>query len=216
MIKIVVIDGNELVRDGLVKILVDRPGLDLVGKAGNGDEGLRLIRRLVPDVALVDIHTDGMSGLELMHRVMREQLHTRVVMLAVVNNVHLPRRIMDAGATGYLTKDSSTDELYAAVSHAARGQRYLAPVVAQRMALSTMDGEDSPFAALSGRELEVALMLVRGHSLGAIGERLHLSPKTVSTYKQRLFDKLGVNHVIGLLQMMVAFDLLDTRKLSTA
>jgi two-component system invasion response regulator UvrY len=97
-----------------------------------------------------------------------------------------------------------------AVRQVAGGRRYLAPAVAQQLALATLDGEGSPFDVLSSRELEVAMMLVRGKALTAIGEQLNLSPKTVSTYKQRLMEKLQVDHVISLAHLMTVHGLLDT------
>jgi len=210
MINIILIDDHELVRTGFKMILQQQPDMRVQGEAGTAEEGLRLIRNLQPEIALVDVHMPGMSGVELTERVIRAKLRTHVVILTVVDDARFPKRLLDAGALGYLTKGCSAAELLTAIRQVAQGRRYLAPAVAQQLALATLDGTDSPFDALSSREMEVAMMLVRGMPLTAIGERLNLSPKTVSTYKQRLMEKLRVDHIVGLAHMMTVHSLLDT------
>ena len=204
------VDDHELVRTGFRMILQQQPDVRIKGEAGTAEEGLRLIRTQAPDVALVDVHMPGMSGIELTERVIRAKLNTHIIVITVVDDARFPKRLLDAGALGYLTKGCSADELLVAVRQVAAGRRYLAPAVAQQLALATLDGHSgSPFDALSSRELEVAMMLVRGKPLTMIGEQLNLSPKTVSTYKQRLMEKLQVDHVLGLAHLMTAHGLID-------
>lgn len=210
MIQIAVVDDHELVRTGFRMILEQEPDLKVCGEAGNAEDGLRLIRKLKPQVAVVDVHMPGMSGIELTERACRAELPTHIVVVTVVDDGRFPKRLLEVGASGYLTKGCSADELVTAVRHAAIGRRYLAPVVAQRLALAAIDGTGSPFDALSSRELEVAMMLVRGKPLTLIGEQLNLSPKTVSTYKQRLMEKLRVDHVLGLAHLMTLHGLIDS------
>ncbi|KGI78331.1 histidine kinase [Oleiagrimonas soli] len=211
VIKVVLVDDHELVRTGFRMILQQQSDMAVVGEASTAEDGLRLLRAERPDVALVDVHMPGMSGVEMTERVVRAKLPTRIVVLTVVEDVRFPRRLLEVGALGYLTKGCSSDELVAAVRQVALGKRYLAPGVAQQLALATLDGEGSPFDALSSRELEVAMMLVRGLPLTAIAQHLSLSPKTVSTYKQRLLDKLKVDHVISLAHLMTAHGITDAR-----
>ncbi|HET8554775.1 MAG TPA: response regulator [Rhodanobacteraceae bacterium] len=213
MISVVLIDDHELVRVGFRMILENEPDIEIRGEAGSAEEGLNLIRTEQPDVALVDVHMPGMSGLELTERAARADLPTRIVILTVVNDARFPRHLLDAGAFGYLTKSCGPEELLTAVRKAADRQRYLAPSVAQKLAFSTLGSDDdAPFDVLSSRELEVAMMLVRGQSLNTIGEQLNVSPKTVSTYKQRLMEKLNVEHVVELAQLMMRHGLLDNRQ----
>jgi two-component system invasion response regulator UvrY len=212
VINVVLIDDHELVRTGFRMILQQQPDIRIRGEAGSAEEGLRLIRSLAPDIALVDVHMPGMSGIELTERVVRAKLHTHIVVVTVVDDARFPKRLLDAGALGYLTKGCAADELLNAVRQVASGRRYLAPSVAQQLALATLDGDGSPFDMLSSRELEVAMMLVRGKPLTLIGEQLNLSPKTVSTYKQRLMEKLQVEHVIGLAHLMTVHGLLDSQQ----
>lgn len=209
MINVVLIDDHELVRTGFRMILQQQADIQVVGEAGSAEEGLRLIRKLAPEIALVDVHMPGMSGIELTERVTRSKLNTHIVIATVVDDARFPKRLLDAGALGYLTKGCAADELLNAVRQVASGRRYLAPAVAQQLALATLDGKVSPFDSLSSRELEVAMMVVRGKPLTLIGQQLSLSPKTVSTYKQRLMEKLHVDHVISLAHLMAAHGLID-------
>jgi DNA-binding NarL/FixJ family response regulator len=210
VINVVLVDDHELVRTGFRMILQQQPDICIGGEAGSAEEGLRLIRTLLPDIALVDVHMPGMSGIELTERVSRAKLSTHIVIVTVVDDARFPKRLLDAGAQGYLTKGCSSEELVSAVRQVASGRRYLAPAVAQQLALATLDGNGSPFDVLSSRELEVAMMLVRGKPLTIIGEQLNLSPKTVSTYKQRLMEKLQVDHVLSLAHLMTVHGLLDS------
>lgn len=211
MIRVVLVDDHELVRAGFRMILSGQSDIEVIGEAGNAEDGLRLIRAQQPDVALVDVHMPGMSGIELTERVHRAELPTRIVILTVVDDARFPRRLLQTGALGYLTKACPADELVTAVRMVAQGRRYLDAIVARQMALASVDGERSPLEALSSRELEVALMLARGTAINDIAERLHLSPKTVSTYKQRLFEKLDVEHTIALAHLLGAHGLFDER-----
>lgn len=212
MIRVVLVDDHELVRVGFHMILQQQRDIEVLAEAGSAEDGLRLIHKHKPDVALVDVHMPGMSGVELTERVVRAKLSTRIVILTVVDDARFPKRLLDVGALGYLTKSCGADELVRAVRQVASGCHYLAPEVAHRLALSTLGPDGSPFDVLSSRELEVAMMLVRGTALTAIGDQLSLSPKTVSTYKQRLMEKLHVDHVVGLAHLMTAHGLLDARE----
>ncbi len=209
MIRVVLVDDHELVRSGFGLIFSGQPDIEVAGEASNAEDGLRLVRAIKPDVALVDVHMPGMSGIELTGRVQRAGLDTRIVILTVMQDAQFPRRLLQSGALGYLTKGCAAEELLQAVRTVARGKRYLDAAVAREMALSAVDGEGSPLESLSSRELEVALMLARGLAVNEIAKRLHLSAKTVSTYKQRLFEKLGVQHTIALAHVLTAHGLLD-------
>jgi two-component system, NarL family, invasion response regulator UvrY len=200
MIRIVLVDDHTLVRTGLRMILEKQPDIEIVGEADDGERGLVLIKQHQPDVALVDIHMPGFSGVELTERVRRAKLATRVVILTMAGEAPFPRRLLDAGASGYLTKGCPAEELLKAVRQVADGRRYLGSEIAQQLALENATGADaaSPFAELSARELEVAMLLAQGHAAQIIADRLKLSPKTVATYKYRLFEKLAIDNVVAL------------------
>jgi two-component system, NarL family, invasion response regulator UvrY len=198
MIRIVLVDDHTLVRTGLRLILQQQPDMEIAGEADDGERGLAMIKRLQPDIALVDVHMPGFSGVEVTERVRRAKLKTRIVILTMAGEAPFPRRLLDAGASGYLTKGCPAEELLKAVRQVADGRRYIGNEIAQLMALESMTNQESPFAELSARELEVAMMLAQGHTAQVIADRLKLSAKTVATYKYRLFEKLNIDNVVAL------------------
>jgi DNA-binding NarL/FixJ family response regulator len=212
MIRVVLVDDHELVRTGFRMILAAQAGIEIVGEAADGEQGLALIRREQPDVALVDVHMPALSGIELTDRVRKHKLETRVVILTVVSEAPFPKRLIEAGASGYLTKGCAADELVRAVRQVADGRRYLSPDVAEMLAMSAIDGDKgSPFDGLSTRELDVALMLAQGQDMQHIAKKLKLSAKTVATYKYRLFDKLGIDNAVALAHLAHMHGVLDDR-----
>lgn len=198
MIRVFLLDDHALVRNGLRMILAAEDDIDVVGEAGSGEEGLPLVRKLSPDVVLCDVHLPGLSGLEVTERLVRMDDAPRVIIVSVQEDGPLPRRLLEAGASGYLGKGCDGAELVRAVREVAKGRRYLAPQVAQHMALGVLEGGGSPFDKLSPRELEIALMLTQGRRMEDIAKRLSLSPKTVATHKYRLYEKLGVTDPVAL------------------
>lgn len=212
MIRVVLVDDHDLVRTGFRMILAQQPGIEVVGEAANGEQGLALIRQVKPEVALVDVHMPKLSGIELTDRVRKLKLDTRIVILTVVSEAPFPKRLIEAGASGYLTKGCAADELVRAVRQVADGRRYLAPEVAEVLALGALDGHrHSPFEALSARELDVAMKLAQGQDMQQIAAHLKLSAKTVATYKYRLFEKLGVDNPVALAHLAHLHGMLDDR-----
>lgn len=217
MIRVVLVDDHELVRTGFRMILAQQAGIEVVGEADDGERGLALIRSAKPDVALVDVHMPQISGIELTDRVRKHKLATRIVILTVLNEAPFPKRLLEAGASGYLTKGCTADELVRAVRQVADGRRYLAPDVAEILALGALDGHAaSPFEVLSSRELDVALMLAQGRDMQHIAKLLRLSAKTVATYKYRLFEKLAVDNPVALAHLAQLHGLLDDRSAARA
>lgn len=208
MIRVALVDDHELVRTGFRHILAREADLEVVGEGASGEDGIALARRLAPDVILMDLHLPGISGLEAIERIARSEGRTRLIAVTAQDEQPFPRRALEAGASGYLTKACPAEELVRAVRSVARGGRYLSADVARELALATLPGAaQSPFEALSARELEVALQLARGGDLQGIAKLLSLSPKTVATYKYRLFEKLGVDSEVALAQLARRFGL---------
>lgn len=210
MIRVVLVDDHELVRTGYRMILSRQPDIQIVGEAEDGQAGLLLIKRLQPDLALVDIQMPGFGGLEVTDRLHRGGSSTRIIIVSMVSESPFPRRLLAAGASGYITKACSADELLRAVRVVADGRRYLAPAIAERLALDALDGNaGSPFEQLTARELEVALMLCQGRDMQGIADVLKLSVKTVATYKYRTFDKLGIDNTVALAHLAGVHGLLE-------
>lgn len=201
-IRVFIVDDHALVRAGMRMILSAEVDIEVVGDADSGELALPQIRRLQPDVVLCDLHLPGVSGLEVTERIVKAQTGTRVIIVSVLEDGPLPRRLLEAGACGYVGKGGDATELVRAVRDVARGRRYLANSVAQHLALAGIGGNASPFDELSPREIEVALLLVQGLRQEAIARRLSLSAKTVNTHKSRMFEKLAITDKIELARLV--------------
>lgn len=209
MISVVLVDDHELVRTGFRMILSQQQDIDIVGEASDGEAGFALIRSKKPVVALVDVHMPRLSGLELTERVRKYKLPTRIMILTVVSEAPFPKRLIQAGASAYLTKGCRAEELVEAVRRVADGRRYLAADVAEALAMDVLDGSKTPFDALSMRELDVAMKLAQGLDMQRIAVQLNLSAKTIATYKYRLFDKLGIDNLVALAHLAQMHGLLS-------
>jgi two-component system invasion response regulator UvrY len=209
-IRVFVVDDHVLVRSALCVLLDAQAELAVVGQAESGEDALPVLRRLRPDVLVCDLHLPGISGLEVTERGVRGEYGTRVIMLSALQDGPMPRRAIAAGASAYVGKGHDAAELLRAIRETARGKRYLASGIAQQLALSRIDGSDaSPFDLLSPRELEVAMLLMRGMRQEDIAQRLSLSAKTINTHKTRLFDKLGIRDPIALARMANRYGMTD-------
>ena len=208
-IRVFIIDDHALVRTGLNLILSGENDIEVVGDAESGEEALPLIRKLKPDVVLCDLHLPGLSGLEVTERIVKGEQASRVIIVSVLQDGPMPKRLLEAGASGYVGKGGDAAELLRAIREVARGKRYLASGIAQNLALAGIDGGASPFDSLSPREMEIALMLIQGLRQDAIAKRLSLSAKTVNTHKARLFEKLDIADSIALARLASRYGIMD-------
>ncbi|UYK68430.1 response regulator [Xanthomonas sacchari] len=208
-IRVFLVDDHALVRTGMKLILSNQTDIEIVGEADSGENALPQIRQLKPDIVLCDLHMPGVSGLEVTERIVKGDHGTKVIIVSVLEDGPLPKRLLEAGASGYVGKAGDAQELLRAVRDVAMGQRYLGANIAQNLALANLEGGGSPFDALSPRELEVALLLTRGLRQEDIAKRLSLSAKTVNTHKARLFEKVGIQDNIALARLATQYGLLD-------
>jgi len=208
-IRTFLLDDHALVRTGLRMILADAVDIEIVGEAESGEDALPRIRELRPDVVVCDMHLPGISGLEVTERLVKGGYGARVVIVSVLEDGPIPKRVIAAGATGYVGKGGDPAELVEAVRAAARGKRFLGSGVAQNLALSSLGGGHSPFDDLTRRELEVAMLLLQGMRQEDIARRLSLSSKTVNTHKSRLFAKLGIEDGMSLARLAQQYGMVD-------
>src|SRR6056297_553264 len=201
MIKLLIVDDHHLVRTGLRNIIDDAGGIEVVGEAGTGERAIQLNREKSPDVILMDIGLPGLSGFETSERIMNARPSVRIIALTAHTKPPFPARLLEMGAVGYLTKACDAAELVTAIRKVHAGERYIGSEIAQQLAMSLLPGTPrSPFQELTPRELEVALMLARGLKPSEIGKRINVSPKTVSTHKYRIYEKLGIDSEVALLR----------------
>jgi two-component system invasion response regulator UvrY len=202
LIKVLVVDDHALVRMGIRRLLDDVPDIDIVGEAESGDLALTVVKVLQPDVILLDMKMPGMDGWEVTRRLKKTNPEIKIIVLTSVNSDPFPGRLLQLGAMGYLTKESGMDEMVVAIRKVMQGERYLSALIAQKMAISSLDEtQKSPFDELSEREMQVMLMLARGLSVPTIAGSLFLSTKTVNGYRYRMFEKLGVKNDVELIYL---------------
>ncbi|WP_328186219.1 UvrY/SirA/GacA family response regulator transcription factor [Marinobacter sp. OP 3.4] len=217
MISVLVVDDHELVRSGITRMLADNPDIQVLGEASSGEEAVEAVRKNRPDIVLMDIRMPGIGGLEATRKILRLDDSIRVIVVTACADDPYPTRVMQAGATAYITKGADIDEMVRAIRKAHAGQRYISPEIAQKMALKQLGGDaedqdESLFDRLSERELQIAMMVVDCQKVQDISDKLCLSPKTVNSYRYRIFEKLEISSDVELALMAVRFGLLDADK----
>jgi two-component system invasion response regulator UvrY len=189
MTRIMLVDDHALVRMGFRMLLVNA-GMEVVAEAGDGEQACREYGAVRPDVVVMDLSMPGMGGLEAVRRLLAQDPKARVLALSAHEDTAHPRRVLRAGALGYLAKRSAPESLIAAVSAVARGERYVDPQTAQALAMAQIEGEASPAEMLSEREFAVFIQLARGATVAQVAENLKLSPSTVGTHLYHVKQKL--------------------------
>lgn len=209
MSRLYLVDDHAIVREGLRAVL-EASGHRVVGESADPVQALADLARDPPDLVLVDLNLGERSGLELLAELQRRALPVRCIVLTMSAQPHHVGEAMRRGALSYVLKGSPTSELLRAVEAGAQGRRHLSAEVAN-LAAEALTGEDNDggFAMLSPRERQIVAMVVRGKSSAAIGQSLHLSPKTVDTYRSRLMAKLGVSDVPALVRLAIRHGLIE-------
>ncbi|MDP3514372.1 MAG: response regulator transcription factor [Sulfuritalea sp.] len=193
MLRVAIVDDHAIVRAGFREMLADEVGIVVAFEAASGEEALALLQETGCDVLLLDLALPGQSGIDVLRNLRLHQAKPRVLVLTGFPEERYALAMIRNGADGYLCKECERDELLRAVRTVAQGRRYLSPRMAELLADElTGAGAAAPHQQLSERELQVFLRLARGQSVSQIGEALRLSVKTVSTYRSRLLEKLGV------------------------
>ncbi len=200
MVKVLIVDDHELVRAGLRRILEEAEDIEVLAEAESGEEAVRLAAELEPDLLLMDISMPGIGGIEATRTIRRRDPNVQVVVVTVHSDAPFPDQLLDAGALGYLTKGCPAGELLLAVRTVAEGRPFVSSIVSEKLTLSRISGTDpeSPFNSLSKREMQVLMLIIQGMKNADISDSLFLSPKTVSTYRHRLYEKLQVETDVGL------------------
>ncbi len=210
MINVMLVDDHDLVRTGVKRLLEDTGKFTIVAEATSGEEALEQLQKTDPRVVLMDINMPGIGGLEATPKLLRQKPDLKIIIVSMHTDELFPQRVLKAGAMGYLTKGSRIDEIVHAIDQVLANRHYITPEIAQRMALSKVDDEDeSPFDNLSARELQVLLLMMEGKKVTEISDELCLSPKTVSTYRHRLHDKVGVKTDVELARLALFHGLID-------
>ncbi len=210
MIKVLLVDDHELVRKGIRRLLEDSTGIKVVSEAGNGEEAFDEVKKHNPSVVLMDVNMPGIGGLEATRKLLQLDPSLKVIIVTIHTAEPFPTKLLEAGASGYLTKDCGISEIVKAIRTVSKGERYLSADVAQHMALTMMPGsKQSPFQILSQREMQVMMMVTQGQNVQQISDKLCLSPKTISTYRHRLFEKLNVENDVELTRLAIRHGMIE-------
>jgi two-component system invasion response regulator UvrY len=210
MLKVLIVDDHAVVRQGLRQILTEIPELSVVAEAENGQDALNKVRAEPWDVLVLDMSMPGRSGLDILKDVRRERPETRVLVLSMHPEDQFAVRMLRAGASGYLTKETAPDQLVAAVRKVLTGGRYISPSLAEKLAFDVDRDSDRPlYEKLSDREFQVLRRLAMGKTVQEIAAELMLSPKTISTYRARVLEKLELKSNAELIHYAIGNKLVE-------
>jgi DNA-binding NarL/FixJ family response regulator len=199
-----VADDHAILRDGLATLLAAQSDMEVVGTAGNGREAVAGVLRLAPRVAIIDISMPELDGIEAARQILAANPEVHVMILSMHAGAQHVFHALEAGARGYLLKESASREVIEAIRIVQSGRRYLSPRVAEIVAQGVSDRSAvSPLSSLSQREREILKLVADGHSSARIGVMLHLSPKTVDTYRSRMMQKLHVSDLAGVIKLAI-------------
>ena len=199
MIKVLVVDDHALVRMGVRRLLEGLSDMKIVAEAESGEAALALVKTHHPEVVLLDMKMPGMDGWEVTRRLMKSNQQIKVIAISAICTEPLPSRVLQLGAMGYLTKDSGAEEIATAIRKVFKGDIYLSTEIAQKMAINSLNPvQETPFEALSEREMQVMFMITSGMTVKEISEKLFLSAKTVNGYRYNIFEKLSIKNDVEL------------------
>ena len=208
MVKVLLVDDHELVRTGIQHLLNQNGTVDVIGVASSGEEAIKMVDALLPDIVLMDFYMPGIGGMEASRKISQRHPDVKIIILTVLADGPLPQQMLSTGVQGYVTKTCSIAELIAAIKAVSAGGRYLCHEMASKLALSSLaTGKGSPFEELSHRELQVVLMTLQGRDLSEIAQALVISPKTVSTYRSRVYEKLAVKNNVELMRLAFKYNI---------
>ena len=208
-IKILLVDDHAVVRMGFKMLIEAEDDITVIGEAESGEGAIKLFQELKPDIIVMDITMPGIGGLEAIDRIIAKDKNTKILVLSAHEDSVHPKRVLNAGAMGYLTKRSAAEELIKAIKSIHQGKRYLEPNIAQQMAITQLSGETNPVEILSDREFEVFIALAKGKSTNEIADTLCLSPRTVGTHLYNIKQKLNANNSAEIALIAIRCGLID-------
>jgi two-component system invasion response regulator UvrY len=193
-IGVMLVDDHAVVRMGFRLLLEGAPDIKVVAEADSGEEAIRRFAEVKPDVVVMDISMPGIGGLEAIDRILAKDAAAKILVLSAHEDVMHARRVLKAGASGYLTKRSAPEALIQAIRQVHNGKAFLEPEIAQQLAVQQLSKNRNPLDALSEKEFKVFLALARGQSVQDIAEVMSLSPRTVGTHLYNIKQKLGASN----------------------
>ncbi len=209
LIKVMLVDDHAVVRMGFKMLLESASDIKVIAEAENGEQAVKYYVEHHPDVVVMDITMPGIGGLEAIERIMAKDNTARILVLSAHEDSVHPKRVLNAGAMGYLSKRSAAEELIKAIRTVAGCKMYLEANIAQQMAIQQLTGETNPVDVLSDREFEVFMALAKGKTTNDIAETLCLSPRTVGTHLYNIKQKLNANNSAEIALIAMRSGLID-------
>ncbi|WP_027848597.1 response regulator [Marinospirillum minutulum] len=208
MTRVLIVDDHILVRTGIERMLSETEGIEVIGQASDGEEAVQKSRELLPDIVLMDVKMPGIGGVEATRKITRTNPSIGVIGLTASGDETFVQRLLQAGAKGYLTKGTSYEEVVRAIRLVSAGQFYVDPTLASGMLVRDPQN-NNPFSQLSDREMQVTLMIVNCQKVQEIADSLFVSPRTINTYRYRIFEKLAVRNDVELTHLAMRHKLVD-------
>jgi two-component system invasion response regulator UvrY len=212
-IKILLVDDHDLVRTGMKTILDANPGYEVVAESSSGEESLDYLQEAdpQPDVVLMDINMPGIGGMEATKRIHKKYPGIKVIAVTALQEAPFPAQLIKAGASGYVTKGCDASEMFKAINSVMAGKQFLTEDVLKKSEANKSEplSDKTPLAALSEREMQIMMMITQGQSNQKICDSLFLSPKTISTYRHRIFEKLEISNDVELIRLAMRYGIIN-------
>ena len=193
-LKVLLVDDHSVVRMGFKMLIDSEKDMKVIAESETGEDGIQKYQEVKPDVTVMDITMPGIGGLEAIERIIAKDKNAKILVLSAHEDSVHPKRVLSAGAIGYLTKRSAAEELISAIRTVGSGKKYIESTVAQQLAITQLSGENDPTEILSDREFEVFIALAKGKSTNEIADTMCLSPRTVGTHLYNIKQKLNANN----------------------
>jgi two-component system invasion response regulator UvrY len=208
-LNVLLVDDHSVVRMGFKMLIDSEKDMQVIAEAETGEEGIIKFQEIKPDVVVMDITMPGIGGLEAIERIIAKDKNAKILVLSAHEDSVHPKRVLSAGAIGYLTKRSAAEELINAIRTVGSGKKYIESSVAQQLAITQLSGENDPTEVLSDREFEVFISLAKGKSTNEIADTMCLSPRTVGTHLYNIKQKLNANNSAEIALIAIRCGLLE-------
>jgi len=208
-LNVLLVDDHSVVRMGFKMLIDSEKDMQVIAEAETGEEGIKKFQEIKPDVIVMDITMPGIGGLEAIERIIAKDKDAKILVLSAHEDSVHPKRVLSAGAIGYLTKRSAAEELINAIRTVGSGKKYIESSVAQQLAITQLSGENDPTEVLSDREFEVFISLAKGKSTNEIADTMCLSPRTVGTHLYNIKQKLNANNSAEIALIAIRCGLLE-------
>lgn len=209
-IRVLLTDDHAVVRSGVRRLLEQYDGIEVVAEAESGEQAYKRYGEYLPDVLVMDMSMPGMGGLEALRRILARHHNAKVIIFSMHENATFATQALTSGAVGYVAKSGDADDLVNAVRDVAAGKNYLSAIMAQKIAMQSLAGDENPTHKLTAREFEVFRFLAEGKMVDEIAKLLNLGQKTVANYQTLLKQKLGVNSPVELVRLAIKYGVIES------